>query len=166
MKPLIVLFVVFALVLLAIRLKKGEYMPAFSGRIAMSAMLLFTAMGHFKFPDGMAMMVPEIFPFKLLLVYLTGFLEIAAAVGLLLPKFRRITGWLLIIFFLLVLPANIHAALHQVNYEQATYDGPGPSYLWIRVPMQILFMLWCTSAASGRLPLWQRHNILILSTTH
>jgi uncharacterized membrane protein len=77
----------------------------------MSAMLLFTAMGHFMFSEGMAMMIPDFIPFKLELVYLTGVFEIVSSIGLLLPKHKVITDWLLIAFFVLVLPANIYAAL-------------------------------------------------------
>jgi hypothetical protein len=41
-----------------------------------------------------------------------------------------------------MLPANIHAAIKHINYETAAYDGKGIRYLWIRVPMQVLFIVW------------------------
>jgi uncharacterized membrane protein len=44
------------------------------------------------------------------LVYFTGIREIAGAVGLLLPEFRRAAAYALTDFFVAVLPANIHAA--------------------------------------------------------
>lgn len=142
MKPLFVLLAVFTLALLALRFINEEFDFSLSGRIAMSVMLLFTALGHFKFSEGMSLMIPEFIPFKLQLVFLTGVVEVIAALGLLLPNYRVITGWLLIAFFVLVLPANIYAALNQVNYEQASYDGPGSTYLWFRIPLQLFFILW------------------------
>ena len=43
-----------------------------SGRIAMSAMLAFTAVAHFVFTKGMTMMLPDFIPYKIETVYLTG----------------------------------------------------------------------------------------------
>jgi uncharacterized membrane protein len=54
----------------------------------------------------------------------------------------RWTGIALIIFFLLILPANIYAAIKKVDYEKATYEGKGIGYLWFRVPLQIFFIAW------------------------
>jgi uncharacterized membrane protein len=69
------------------------------------------------------------------LVYFTGICEIAGAVGLLLPEFRRAAAYALIAFFLAVLPANIHAARAGV-----TLRGKPATRLWLRIPMQILFI--------------------------
>lgn len=142
MKPLIVLIVTFVLATLSIRCITGKFDHAFAGRIAMSVMLLFTAMGHFKFREGMARMLPEWMPAKSGLVLFTGLIEIAAAIGLPIASVRTITGWLLILFFVLILPANISAAMRGLNYETGELNGPGPRYLWFRVPMQLLFILW------------------------
>jgi len=104
-------------------------------------MLLFTALGHFLFPDGMALMVPEFIPFKREFIYFTAILEIAGAVGLHIPQLRLLTSWLLILFFLLMLPANIKASMDHLNYQKGTFDGSGVAYLWFRIPLQILFIL-------------------------
>jgi len=45
----------------------------------MSIMLLFTAMAHFAFSKGMAMMLPSFVPFKAQTVYMTGLIEIVQA---------------------------------------------------------------------------------------
>jgi uncharacterized membrane protein len=81
-------------------------------------------------------------PFKKAVVYLTGVFEIIGAVGLLIPSTRFVSGILLIIFFLLLLPANIFASLKNVNLEKADYSGNRISYLWFRVPLQLLFIGW------------------------
>ncbi|RYE59052.1 MAG: hypothetical protein EOP48_02110 [Sphingobacteriales bacterium] len=142
MKPLIVLISVFVISLLLTRVFQGRYQFALSGRIALSVMLLFTAIAHFAFTKGMEMMLPSFVPYKTLVVYITGVIEIAAAVGLLIPTFRVVTGWLLIVFFLMILPANIYAAIKNVDYQAAAYDGNGLNYLWFRIPLQILFISW------------------------
>jgi uncharacterized membrane protein len=142
MKPLIVLLSVFAVSLLTTKIVRGNFELALSGRIAMSAMLAFTAIGHFAFTKGMAMMLPDFIPFKSETVYLTGIIEIAAAIGLFIPNFRMVTAWLLIAFFILILPANIYATIKHIDYQKGTFDGNGLTYLWFRIPLQILFIIW------------------------
>ena len=115
--------------------------PAFatwqaSARDALSLILVFTGVSHFTFmkEDFVRMMPPSI-PWPRALVYFTGICEIAGAVGLLLPELRRLAAYALVAFFLAVLPANIHAALAGV-----TLRGKPAMSLWLRIPMQILFI--------------------------
>ncbi|NQZ76767.1 MAG: hypothetical protein HRT61_11815 [Ekhidna sp.] len=142
MKPLIVLSIVFVITLVAIKIISGTYNFTLSGRVAMSVMLCFTAIGHFAFTKGMSMMIPPFVPFRIPIIYLTGVFEIVLAIGLLIPRFQLISGWTLIVFLLLMLPGNVYAAMHYVNFQKATFDGPGLSYLWFRIPLQILFLMW------------------------
>ncbi len=142
MKPLIVLISVFAIALIILKLIKGNFHYALSGRIAMSAMLIFTAIGHFVFTQGMAAMLPDFIPAKTEVVLLTGLLEIIFATGLLLPGYRNTIAWILIMFLILVLPANIKAAFENINYQTGELNGEGLSYLWFRIPLQIFFILW------------------------
>lgn len=142
MKPLILLLISFFVSILIIKIIKKEYNIALSARIAMSIMLVFTAIGHFVFTKGMAMMIPKFIPFKESFVYITGIFEILIAIGLLIPKLKSLSGWVLIIFLLLMLPANIYAALNNVNYQNGTFDGNGITYLWFRIPLQFLFIIW------------------------
>lgn len=142
MKPLIVLIIAFTLAVFGTRIFLPFYDFALAARIAMAAMLGFTAIGHFAFPKGMTMMIPTAIPAKLALVYLTGVIEIAGGAGLLIPQTQVLAGWLLILFFILILPANISAALRGVDYQKGTLGGPGARYLWFRVPLQLLFIGW------------------------
>ena len=142
MKPLIVLLAVttFAYVFFKVRNKQNQYAQA--ARIGIATMFLFTALGHFLFPSGMALMIPKFIPFKTVIIYITAIFEIGGALALLIPSFRRTAACLLILFLLLVLPANINAAIQHLNYQTATYDGDGLTYLWFRIPLQFLFILW------------------------
>ena len=120
--------------------KKINY--SFSGRIAMSVILMVTAYGHFVYVPGMALMIPDFIPFKTELVYITGVIEFLAAIGLLLPRLQKLTAILLIIFFVLILPANIHATLNHIDLFTGNTTGPGVMYLWFRIPMQVLLIAW------------------------
>jgi uncharacterized membrane protein len=110
-------------------------------------MLLVTAIAHFFFVDGMALMMPDFIPLKKLCVYITGVLELLAAIFLLIPKYRRITGWLLILFFVILTPFNIYAAIKHVDMEKVDFSGDGPTYLWYRIPLQAFFIVWVYLAA-------------------
>lgn len=142
MSPLGVLLGAFLVSLLLIELLTKAVNYPLSGRIAMAVMLVFTAIGHFAFTKGMTMMVPNFVPFKTEVIYLTGVVEIMAAVGLLIPRLRVWTGWALILFFILLLPGNIKAAVDHIDYQKGTFDGAGPAYLWFRIPLQLLFIVW------------------------
>ncbi len=142
MKPLVVLLLSFIVSVFILKILKKEYEFTLSGRISMSIMLVFTAIGHFVFTKGMSIMIPKFIPFKEALVYFTGMFEILLAVGLLIPKFKNIFGWMLIIFLVLMLPANIYASINNVNYQKGTYDGNGLTYLWFRIPAQLFFIGW------------------------
>jgi uncharacterized membrane protein len=141
MLPFLILLSVYLVSVLVFKWRHHSNL-LFAGRLAMSTMLVFTATGHFLYPEGMAMMLPPVVPFKKELVLLTGILELAAAVGLLTEKYVVPTSRLLILFFILVLPANLYAAWRGVNYQEANFTGPGPAYLWFRIPLQLLFIGW------------------------
>ena len=142
MKPLVVLLIAFALSVVLLKIFAKEFDLQLAGRIAMCGMLLFTAIGHFAFMEGMAAMVPSFVPFKKEVVLLTGVMEVLFAFCLLLPRYQKQTGWLLIVFFILILPANIKAALEEIDYQTGQLNGPGTDYLWFRIPLQALFVLW------------------------
>ena len=142
MAPLLVLLTTFVIAVFSIKIIHKQYDILLAARIALSLMLLFTSIGHFTYTHGMTMMMPDFIPFKTQLVYFTGVIEILAAIGLQIPGFRVFTAWLLILFFVLLLPANINAALKHVDFQKGTFEGKGVNYLWFRVPLQILFIIW------------------------
>lgn len=142
MKPFFVLIISFLIAFPVIRLITGSYDPFLAGNIGMSIMLVFTSIGHFAFVKGMEMMMPPFIPFKAAMVYLTGIIEVMAAAGLLIPSLQVLTAYLLILFFILILPVNIYAARKNVDYQKATHEGPGLSYLWFRVPFQLFLIAW------------------------
>ena len=141
MAPLIVLLASF-LILLAVRGLYHKLSVDRAGRIAFGVMLLFTGSSHFYLTEGMVMSMPPFFPAKEALVYATGALEIAFAVVLVGAKEPSLVAKLLIAFLVAVFPANVYAALNHVDIENATYSGPGPSYLLFRAPLQLFFMAW------------------------
>ncbi|MGE8292238.1 MAG: hypothetical protein ACN6ON_11185 [Sphingobacterium sp.] len=142
MKPFFVLLTVFLISNLVIRQYKGDMDYHLAGKIALAATLLFTSLGHLIYTKGMVLMLPDFIPLKKEMIYMTGLLEVMGAFGLFIPALSRLTGMLLIVFFILILPTNIYASMRHLNYETATFDGKGTGYLWFRIPFQLLLIGW------------------------
>ncbi|SFC69307.1 Uncharacterized membrane protein [Flexibacter flexilis DSM 6793] len=142
MKPLFVLLTAFSISITVNKILFGQYNLQLSGRIAMCCMLIFTAISHFAFTKGMSLMFPSFVPFKTEIVYLTGIAEMILGLGLLYPPKAEYTGWVIVIFFILILPSNIYASIKHINIEKGTFDGNGLTYLWFRIPLQLLFIVW------------------------
>src|SRR5688500_15209209 len=137
MAPLIVLVVVSALARLAGRFGVTSLRDwAAATRVGLAVMFCFTAAAHFNSmrPD-MIRMVPPAIPNPGFMVTLTGICEILGAIGLLVPRTRRIAAVALTLFLIAVLPANIHAALSGV-----TLRGAPATPLVPRIALQLLFI--------------------------
>lgn len=140
MVPLIILLVTFAALYLIDRFAlNGRLGLSFTGRAAMAVMLVATGISHFTNTEQLVSLMPDIIPAKRELVYFTGICELLAVPGLLWSKTARLTSIVLIVFFVLVLPANIAGSLKQVQFGGMEY---GPWYLLFRIPLQILFIWW------------------------
>ena len=153
MAPLIFLLGTFAVLSVLNRYVFGRKLPlSLLGRAAMAVMLIVTGISHFTNTEEMVAMMPDFLPAKREIIYFTGVCELAAVVGLLWDRTSRLASTLLIVFFVLVLPANIAGSLKSVNFGGMEY---GPWYLLFRVPMQI-FLIWWTWYFGLRLPAQQR----------
>ncbi|ATL43189.1 DoxX family protein [Elizabethkingia sp. HX WHF] len=143
MKLLSILFSVFIIALLGTKIIQGEWNWIFSGNLGMAVFIIFTGFSHFKFQKGMALMIPDLIPYKMFWVYFTGVLEIAAGIGLMIPQLREITAILLIVFYVVIFIANINSSKKRINIFKADYTGPGMTYLYKeRIPMQIILIVW------------------------
>ena len=106
-------------------------------------MFLFTGASHFtSMKYDFAAMIPAPLPDDLWVIYLSGVLEIAGAIGLLIPRTRKVAGICLVLLLVALFPANVNAALNEIPLR-----GEAPTPLWLRAPMQLLFigMVWWTS---------------------
>jgi uncharacterized membrane protein len=110
-----------------------------SGRIGIALVFGFTGVGHFVKTGPMAGMLPDRVPGRIALVYVTGVVELAAAVAVLVPRLRRLTGLGLIALLILFLPVNVYAAVHHVGMGGHAW---GPVYLLVRVPLQAILIGW------------------------
>src|SRR5690606_23379056 len=93
---------------------------------------------------------PSVIPFKTEIVYSTGVLELVCAVTIFFSSLRKVTGWILIVFLVLITPSNIYAAVNHINIETGAQDGDGINYLWYRLPLQVFFIGWVYFSAVYR----------------
>ena len=106
-------------------------------RYALAVMFVFTGVSHFTdMKHDFVAMVPSPLPNELWIIYLSGVLEIAGAVGLLIPRTRKVAGICLMLLLLALFPANVHAALNGIEL-----GGREPTPLWLRTPMQLLYIV-------------------------
>ena len=63
---------------------------------------------HFRSPQKFVDIVPNYLPFALLLVYLTGIMEVAGGLGIIYPETRIMAGRFMALFLLAVYPANFY----------------------------------------------------------
>ncbi|MFJ2664994.1 hypothetical protein ACIO14_11640 [Nocardia fluminea] len=131
---------------------------------ALAVMLVMTGTAHFMpasvtvMPNyaDMVAMIPPFVPFPGFMVLTSGVLELLAAIGLILTRTRRLAGWALVPLFLLLLPANIYAALNDISFA-----GEPASPLWQRIPEQALyigFAVWATRSAPRVAPVVRRRE--------
>jgi uncharacterized membrane protein len=114
-----------------------------SVRYALAIMFVFTGSAHFnKMRHDLARMIPSIFPRPTVIVFISGICEFLGAAGLLIPGLRALAGVSLILLLIGMFTANINAALKRV-----TLRGKAVTPLWLRTPMQILFigLIWWAS---------------------
>jgi len=100
------------------------------------AWFFFGGLAHFAFTELEASIVPPQIPDATDVVLGTGVLELAGALGLMLPWTRRLAGWCLFALTLAVTPANVYM-LHA--HDQ--FPSVPVWLLWLRLPLQLV-LLW------------------------
>ena len=117
-------------------------------RVGLAVMFAFTGSTHFTaMKHDYAAMVPPPLTGQIWVIYFTGLLEIAGAIGLLVPRTRRLAGICLSLLLLALFPANVHATLNAINFR-----GEAPTDLWLRSLAQLVFLVatWWSSVVRKR----------------
>jgi uncharacterized membrane protein len=122
----------------------GWYTPL---RFALGGMFLLTASAHWgkRRPD-LVRMVPPAFPRPDALVTLTGVLELAGAIGLLVRPLAPLAAAGLALLLLALFPANVHAARAGLTIGGRPVTALGP-----RTLMQLVFLAATVAVAVGGL---------------
>ena len=104
-----------------------------------AALFVSTGIMHFVIPRSYAGIMPGWVPSPTAMVYLSGVLEIAGGLGVLLPATRRLAGVGLIALLIAVFPANVQMLANAMR------EGASMLYiavLFLRLPLQPLMIVW------------------------
>jgi uncharacterized membrane protein len=114
-------------------------------RLALAVMFLLTGSAHWgrRRPD-LVRMVPPSFPHPGLLVTVTGVLELAGAVGLLIAPLARPAAAGLALLMVAMFPANVHAARAGLTIGGRPVTSLGP-----RALLQVLFIAAAVAVVVG-----------------
>ncbi|SFS46422.1 DoxX family protein [Marininema halotolerans] len=119
--------------------------PRLIGLVLFAILLFNGGIAHFTKGHDYANMLPSWMPLRDETIWVTGVLEMLLAILLLIPRTRRLAGWVSAIFLVLIFPANIYSAIAQVPFPGQ--NEANPVALWIRLlfqPLLIIWVLWAT----------------------
>ncbi|ELZ94726.1 DoxX family membrane protein [Haloferax volcanii] len=113
-------------------------------RYAMGCLYVLAGVMHFVVPNAYAQVVPPVFPAALALVYVSGVVEIALGVGVVVRRTQRVAAWGLIALLIAVFPANVYMATSDIVLDgvPAAFREPSDAALWLRLPLQGVLVAW------------------------
>lgn len=122
-------------------------------RIAFVVFYAAAGIVHLRAADAFLPIVPTWVPFPREVVLLTGICEIAGAIGLLIPKLRRLSGVMLALYAVCVFPANIRHAAEGIQVAGL------PSSWWYHAPRLAMqpVLVWAALFCAGVLD-WPFRN--------
>jgi uncharacterized membrane protein len=105
------------------------------------ATIFFVVAGllHFVIPEFYQAMMPPFIPFQQFFIVISGIAEVAGAIGLQIPKFRKMAGIWMIVLLVAVFPANIYVAIANPDIPNLDYS---PVSMWWRLLLQPIFIAW------------------------
>ena len=116
-------------------------MPSSRPAIIVGAILGGAGVAHFARPGFFDPIVPDWMPgSKRVVTYVSGAVEIGAAALVLVPKTRRLGGWVALLTFIGVYPANVQSALDG-GMKGAPPPMDSAAVAWARLPLQFP-MFW------------------------
>ncbi len=111
-------------------------------RVLAALPLLLSGLLHLTRTAMLATIIPPFFPYRPQLVLFSGVLELAGAVGLLLPAFTRSASVCLALLMIAIFPANVYAANQVVG-------GLHMPSVPIRLAMQVIYIVLLLVAGWG-----------------
>ena len=120
----------------------------------LATFFIYFGVDHFINPDFYLSIMPPSFPLHEEAVYISGFFEIVGGVGVLIPHFRKIAGWGLVVLLIAVYPANIYMAVTPAAFPDIPVE-----MLYFRLVLQFLFLYWAYSVTRPVFNLSNQKNL-------
>jgi uncharacterized membrane protein len=105
--------------------------------ILMSLLYISAGIYHFINPVFYLKIMPNYIPSHLLMIYLSGVIEIILGIALLITKTRKVAGWLIILMLLIFLPIHIKMIMD-------TWISLNIKFIIaiLRLPLQFVLIYW------------------------
>jgi uncharacterized membrane protein len=129
--------------------------PRTWARVGIGAAFVVAGVAHLVAPAPFEQHLPTWIPAATALVVLSGLVEIALGVALVMAHREPVhIGWGTAAYLIVVWPANVFVAVAGVDVD----GQPGGVYPWVRVPLQVLFIAWALWATAAHGPERQRQR--------
>src|SRR6202042_1517127 len=102
----------------------------------MAVLYIVAGIFHFTKTSTYLRIVPPYIPYHLVIVYISGVLEILFGAGLFFSKFRHYSAFGLIILLIAIFPANIYML------SSGLFTNIPRWVLWARLPLQAVLIAW------------------------
>ena len=107
--------------------------------IIMSIFYIKIGIDHFNRPEWYLHIIPPyLMNYGLELVYLSGWIEIILGLALLIPEYRKLAAYSIILLLIALYPANIYLAFNQEPQQLINISSFIAS--WVRLPLQFVFI--------------------------
>lgn len=113
--------------------------------LVLAAFFLAAGLLHFRAWEEFTRIVPPFVPLKREVVWMTGAMEILFAAGFVVPRWRRVTGRVVALYLLAVLPANVWQAWARVAVAGMVLPDWAA---WGRVALQVP-LIWLVLEATA-----------------
>ena len=123
---------------MAINLKK----PA---TFLLGAFFIVAGINHFVMPEFYYPLIPDYFPFPVLINYLSGIVEILLGIGLFVNRIRYYAAMGIVILMVLFIPSHVYFIVIGSCVEDGLCVHPAIGWLRLVVihPLLILWAWWC-----------------------
>ena len=98
---------------------------------------ILAGLNHFRSPKLYERIIPSYIPAGKTMVYLSGILEIALGILLLVPKTQSLAAWGIIVLMVLFLPVHVY----MVQNKKAILKMPKWALI-LRLPLQFVLIYW------------------------
>ena len=92
---------------------------------------------HFVQPEVFEPIVPPYLGWPWFWVHITGYTEVGLGIGVMIPRFRRIAGWLMVAQLALLYLANLHMWMADLSFQGMRMGTTGHV---VRLGVQLLLM--------------------------
>lgn len=118
-----------------------------AARLVLAGALAFAGVAHFTMTDEFLGQVPTFLPGRVEIVQVSGVVEIALAVALVVLKDERLAllGWVVAAFFVAVFPGNVWQAVNGSD----SFGLDSTTSRLLRLPFQPLLVAWALWATGA-----------------